>query len=327
MEIAQRSDVAKMKNSFGKFLLLFALAAIVALAWLKPLDATAERQVDEGLKRALTSFAVARVLNGLISVAQGTEIALTPAGIGANLTPGQILDPVNDLVEQFSELMLIASVAFGIMKVMLSIGSYWVFSAILSVVALAWAALKLTGRLPPILLTKFLLVLIFVRFSVPLAAVGSDQTYKQFLEKSFNESQMAIENSKSQLTTMDQPAVTPSASVAAPPQPVALQPDQSNGWWGLFKAPITSTAQYIGDKVEQIQQKFDPRPHIEKLKALTNQLVEHVINLIVVFVLQTIIIPLVFMWALYRSCLALSDSASRTHVVNVPDPLVVEGAN
>ena len=96
-------------------MLLFALVAIVALAWAKPLDAIAETQVDAGLKRALTSFAVARVLNGIISVAQGTEIALTPGGIGANLTPGQILDPVNDLVEQFSELMLFASVAFGIL--------------------------------------------------------------------------------------------------------------------------------------------------------------------------------------------------------------------
>lgn len=137
-----------MKKYIEKFALLGFLIVIVAFSWLKPLDTTAERQVDEGFKRALTSFAVARVLNGVISVAQGTEISIAPGGFGANLTAGQILDPVNDLVEQFSELMLIASVAFGIMKVLLNIGSFWVFSAILSGVAMAWAAFKLTGRIP-----------------------------------------------------------------------------------------------------------------------------------------------------------------------------------
>lgn len=47
-------------------------------------------------------------------MAQGTEVAVEPAGVGVIFTPGQILDPVNDLLEQFSNLMLAASVAFGI---------------------------------------------------------------------------------------------------------------------------------------------------------------------------------------------------------------------
>jgi hypothetical protein len=291
-----------MKKHIEKFALLGFLAAIVAFSWLKPLDMTAERQVEEGLKRALTSFAVARLLNGVISVAQGTEVSVAPGGLGANLTPGQILDPVNDLVEQFSELMLIASVAFGIMKILLGMGSFWIFSAILSGVALVWAAFKLTGRIPPILLTKFLLVLIFVRFSVPVVAVGSDIISKQFLEDKFNESQMAIENGKKQLAPfepsvgMPQPAeVIPST---VPSQPEAMQPAQEKGWLAGLK-----------DIVKEVKQSYDPRPYIKNLETRAGELVNHIINLIVVFVLQTIVIPLVLMWALYRSCLALIHSA------------------
>ncbi|MCU0929027.1 MAG: hypothetical protein MUE62_07545, partial [Burkholderiaceae bacterium] len=65
------------------------LGLLVVLAWWAPLDAAAERQVDAGLKRALATFAAARALNALISVAQGTEVALEPAGVGVTFTPGQ----------------------------------------------------------------------------------------------------------------------------------------------------------------------------------------------------------------------------------------------
>lgn len=294
-----------MKKYIEKLALLGFLTAIVAFSWLKPLDATAERQVEEGLKRALTSFAVARLLNGVISVAQGTEVSIAPGGLGANLTPGQILDPVNDLVEQFSELMLIASVAFGIMKILLGIGSFWVFSAILSGVALMWAVFKLTGRIPPILLTKLLLVLIFVRFSIPIVTVSSDIIFKQFLEEKFKESQIAIENGKKQLTPFASSVGTPQPAEVlpstAPPQSETAQSAQEKGWLGDLK----TFAKGVGSKIEEVKQNYDPRPYIKNLEIQAGLLVDHIINLIVVFVLQTIVIPLVLMWALYRSCLAL----------------------
>lgn len=296
-----------MNKNVARLLLPVVLIAVVALSWLKPLDATAECQVDEGFKRAVASFAVARVLNGVISVAQGTEISIAPGGMGANLAPGEILDPVNDLVEQFSELMLIASVVFGIMKVLLGIGSYWVFSAILSGAALVWAALKLSGRLPPLLLTKFLLVLFFVRFSVPLIAVGGDFLFQQFLAQKFDESQLAIENNKDQLAAL-QP-MADAAPVVAPAQPSISPPAESRNLWDIIKSALHEA----GSKIEQVQYKLDPGSYLDQLRTLTSQIVDHIINLIVVFVLQTIVIPLALIWALYRSCLALIDSAERTY--------------
>jgi len=120
-------------------IILASFAAIVILgSWLAPLDAPAIKQVDAGLKRALVSFAAARTLNALISVAQGTEISAQPLGVGVTLTPGQALDPLNDVVEQFSTLMLAASVAFGVQKILISIGSYWLISLALTATALGW---------------------------------------------------------------------------------------------------------------------------------------------------------------------------------------------
>ena len=100
------------------------MASIVLCSWLAPLDAPAVQQVDAGLKRALVSFATARALNAVISVVQGTELAIQPAGIGLILTPGQVLELINDLIENFSDLMLAACVAFGVQKVLIGIGGF-----------------------------------------------------------------------------------------------------------------------------------------------------------------------------------------------------------
>ena len=82
-----------------RWLLILLVSATVLLSALTPVDRLAETQYQELFQRALITFALARTLNGVISAVQGTELALQPAGVGVTLTPGQVLDPVNDLVE------------------------------------------------------------------------------------------------------------------------------------------------------------------------------------------------------------------------------------
>ena len=139
----------------GRLALALAVGIMVALSWLGALESAANAQVDAGLKRALVSFASARALNAVISLAQGTELAFQPLGMGVTVSAGQILDPVNDLVEQFSNLMLAASVAFGVQKVLLAIGANWVISLILTATAAAWGWLLFRQRASPPWLTTF----------------------------------------------------------------------------------------------------------------------------------------------------------------------------
>ena len=99
------------------------MTAVLALSGLA--DQTSGDYADAALKRALVTFAVARGLNGVISVAQGTEVAVEPGGVGVNFTVGQILDPINDLVEQFSSVMLVAASSLGLQKILLSMTAWW----------------------------------------------------------------------------------------------------------------------------------------------------------------------------------------------------------
>jgi hypothetical protein len=269
-------------------LALFMLAA-VACAWLAPLDAPAAGQVDAGLKRALISFASARALNAVISVAQGTELSVQPLGVGVTLTPGQLLDPVNDLIEKFSTLMLAASVAFGVQKALIAMGGWWAVSLALSAVALAWAWFCLRQRAIPAWLSRALLIMLMLRFAIPVVTLGSDLVWQKFLASDYQASQQGIDSTSTQ------------AAKLAPPQAA-----QSQGMLDRMKGWLAENA--------------DVKARFEDLKQAAEQATEHIIRLIVVFLLQTLVIPLLLLWALYALARGVFERAGRWPPPAAPSP-------
>lgn len=251
-----------------------ALAAIVAImvacSWFTPLDSRANQQVDAGLKRALVTFASARALNAVISVVQGTELAFEPAGIGIVLTPGQVLDPVNDLVEQFSSLMLVASISFGVQKVLLSIGAHWLVSLLLSTAAFGWALFYLRQRPAPGWLSRILVVLLMARFAVPVVSIGTDILFQEFMATEYQSSQEVIDSASGNLDKLNPTLVVPDKDQG--------MLERFKGWWS---------------------QDGDVSARFEHLKQAAERAIERIIKLMVIFLLQTLVIPLLLLWVLY----------------------------
>ena len=165
-----------------KALLPLLVALMVACSWLNPFDSIAVEKVDAGLKRALISFASARTLNAVVSVIQETDVSIEPGGVGVKLAPGQVLDPVNDLVEKFSNLMLVASISFGIQHILLSIGGHWLMSLALTSVTVLWGVCFFRRSIIPAWATKLLVITIVVRFAVPTVTMGTEVLFQSFLE-------------------------------------------------------------------------------------------------------------------------------------------------
>ena len=101
-------------RTWAKWVITAVLLVLTLLSWSRHLDDVANTATLDSFKRALAVAALARGFNGVISVAQGTEVAIQPVGVGVTLTLGEILDPLNDLVERFSALALLASVSLGL---------------------------------------------------------------------------------------------------------------------------------------------------------------------------------------------------------------------
>jgi hypothetical protein len=294
-----------MFTILGKQALTVAIAVLLAIAaWSPRLDAPAVQQVDAGLERALKTFAGARALNAAISLAQGTEFT---AGIGAQLTlsVGQILDPVNDLVEAFSNIMLMASVAFGTQKVLLLIGQYVYVKWALTVVLAIWTATHLLSKRRPRWLDMALLLMLMVRFAVPVVTVGSNAIYERFLQQEYTEGQAAltsaaaeVDKTVSAITARDATGSTALAQGQPPyPSPAAPSANADTGIGASLAAIFGQAAQTTSAFFQQL----DPRPAIERLKEKASEATKQLINLIVVFLLQTVLVPLALVWGLYAA--------------------------
>ena len=248
--------------------LIAIVALLVACAWVAPLDATANRQIDAGLKRALVSFAAARTMNAVISVAQGTAISLQPMGVGVNLTVGQVLEPVNHVIEQFSTLMLVASVAFGIQKVLVGVGAHWLVSLLVTVTAAGWAVLLLRRKPAPWLM-QCLVVLLMIRFAIPVVTIGGDLVFQHFMAADYASSQSILDRTATQ---------------AGAANPVGVAADKQS----LFE----TMKSWAGSQEARLKENF------ASLKRAAEQATEHVIRLMVIFVLQTLVVPLALLWLL-----------------------------
>ena len=122
--------------------LLIGLLALVALAWSGVADRAAAGELDAAFKRSFATFAIARSLNGAISLVQDADVSMSPAGVGLTVSPGELLDPLNDLLEQFSTLAFAALTALGIQKFALHLSASLLLNALLTLAVAFWLLVR-----------------------------------------------------------------------------------------------------------------------------------------------------------------------------------------
>lgn len=269
---------------------LFAIA-ITALAVTGVADTLGSEYAATALERAFLTWAVARGLNAVISVAQGTEVALEPGGVGVNLTVGEVLDPVNDLIERFSSVMLVATSAIGLQNVLLRITGNAGFSILLAVSAIAalvviWVpSLAARERLRAFVL-RFLLITFLLRLAVPFLVIGSSVVFDRFLAAEQQAATAALRDTTADIEQMT--ADTPEV------------PD-----------PDRNMLQRFGDMVGDSLAALNVRERLAELQERASLTTSHVVDLIVIFMLQTIALPLMFLWLLLEAGKALASRATR----------------
>jgi hypothetical protein len=252
---------------------LFALAASVA-ALSGRVDDLGRDYAADTLTRALLTFAVARALNGVISAAQGTELSLEPGGVGVNFSIGEVLDPINDLVERFSGVMLIAASSLGLQNILLRFTAWWGINALLlaaaalSVVALWGPAIS---ALPVRIALRGLLLAGLIRFAVPALMICSSLFFETFLAEQHSAATQALETTGEEIEEFNNENAPPAAE-------------------------NPSMAEQLGTLLGDSLRAMNARERLERLRVRLSGAAEHIIDLIVIFVFQTIVLPLLFLW-------------------------------
>lgn len=273
------------KSGFGlskvQVLTVVAVLLSVLLALIPATDEVGQSHVDTAFKRALVGYALARGLNGAISVAQGTEVAIQPAGVGVNFTPGQILDPVNDLVERFSWIMMLASSSLGIQKVLLTMSAW---NGLLLAVAVAGLLFLLSifwKRMQGMrwALQRLFLFVLLLRFMMPAISVANDWVYRTFLESDYVAASASLQKAQDAIGDINEEVL----SEHREENPTLLERAR--------------------DIYDQAIANVDIDRRLNEYRQAAENISENTIRLVVVFLMQTLVFPLLFMfivWGIIR---------------------------
>jgi hypothetical protein len=287
MALPPRIDAVSEPSSRWKLTVLALVATAIALTGV--LDVPSRDYAEAAFARSLVTFALARTLDSVISVAQGTEVAVEPAGVGVNFALGQALDPINDLIERFSAAMLVATSSLGLQGVLLRMSAWWVtdlalvLAAAFAIVAVWWPRSSFPASRRSA--ARVLAIAVFVRFAVPVFVIGTNLVFDAFLaaeHQAANEALMTTTEEIEELTEQ-----------SAPP------------------AESRSLTERLEGFVDDSMRALDVRARMQSLSDRVSNAVEQIVNLIVIFGLETILLPLAFLWLFAEGLKRIASLAAR----------------
>ncbi len=256
---------------WNKLLILLFSVITLSLAFTYAFDTQANVLIDKAFTQAIIVFGSAKALNAVISLAQGTELDLPFLTVAI----GQVLDPINDLVEQFSLIMLASMTSLGIQKILMGFVTNNIFNLLLAffiVVVNVWLFIRFKNdENIRILFFKITVVLVFLRFAVPLMGYVNELAYENFVKPQYNIEQLneniiGVKNEVSKVTH----------------ETIKQKEEQSF----LSKVTEKFDSNYYSQKIEEYKNAADNSS-------------EYIVDLIIVFIFQTILLPLVFLIVLY----------------------------
>lgn len=260
------SGIPAVANLTRRRLLAVLCAALfAAFSWWGSVDEQAEAYLDEALLTGGAVYATARSINALISVIQGTEV--NPPFLTVSV--GEALDPLNDLIERFSAVLLMALGSLAAQKILLGIFSADGFSLLLALLALT---LAITALLPGRRwfggALRVFTLLVFTRFSLGLVVLASGVVDAQFLQEPEAAHHEEMQALRDQLS-----AVRSSATGQAE--------NPSSSIWERGAALMSPSR--IGSAIDD-------------LEASAQSAVGSTISLIASMLLKTLLIPLLLLW-------------------------------
>jgi len=259
-----------------KILISLTLVALLFVSSIKFVDKVGSEQLDRAFARSVAIFAIARGLNGLISVVQGTEVYATPAGVGVNFAVGEIVDPINDMVERFSWVMLMSSVSLGVQEIMLSLGQTEAVQALLAVSSLfvlmmLWIP-KLWHAESFNLIFKSLVVFMFLRFVIPLLVLFNEGVFTYVLEPKYEAAKTSLEYTQKEAE-------------------VIVDEVHSGN-----KRDEQSWMDSLNVKKQIAGFRFEMQRLWENLKNKFDHAIEYMLTLITIFIVETVLLHLLALW-------------------------------
>ena len=141
------------------------------------LDAAADAYFREAITKGGIAYATCRVINASVSIVKDSSLQLEPAGVGVSLAVGQALDPIDDMTERLSDVLVTAITSLGVQKLAYEI-SVSLAPPILSIFLFTLSILSWfeNNRLKSFQKTtmRFALLIVIARFCLPISSMANE---------------------------------------------------------------------------------------------------------------------------------------------------------
>lgn len=252
--------------------LLLALCVLgPVLAWSGALDDVSARSVDSALLSTGTAYAAARGINALVSVMQGTEVHAVMLTVAA----GEVLDPINDLIERLSTLFLFALGSLALQKILLLLVADRLFNILLTLAgAFSAVVLLRPSHARGNIVLRLFLVTLFLRFALATSALASGWVDAHFLAEREARQQAAMEDFRGELAALESED----------------EAQAGQGWLQRLRSSVSPA---------------EVRARLAALESRVDDFATSAMSLAMSLLLKGIVLPLAFLYALLAGCRAL----------------------
>ena len=154
---------------------------LILICWFGFIDQYAEEYINSSIATSLVSFGIAKAFNATVSVL--STITLQAPFVGS-IQIGELLDPLNDLVEDFSTIMKYSISSLLIQKLIVEILQTIHFKIFLTLAGLAFIATKYIFKERRVLTYKVFVFALACKFSIALVAIATSFVDSAFLNES-----------------------------------------------------------------------------------------------------------------------------------------------
>jgi hypothetical protein len=244
------------------------------------LDHRTDSYFREAMTKAGLAYATCRAINASVSIVKESTLQLEPAGIGVSLAVGQVLDPIDDMTERLSDVLVTAITALGIQKLAFEISLtlappiFAFFLCILSL--LLWFDNERIAGFQKNLL-RILVLIGVARFCLPVSSLAND-----FLHRHFFADQIAVANAELALGS------------AELDQLKEFSLPEMDGWLGTIE---NSTALI---KQKSIELKDALVSTVHNMGDMIENMLRLTFLYVGIFIIQVILLPILSFWFLVK---------------------------
>ncbi len=284
----QKKLTILMKNSIKQKIIISAVGILVSISLfffpvlkLPVLDSATDNYFEESITKAGLAYATCRIINASVSVVKESTLELEPAGIGVSLAVGQVLDPIDDMTERLSDVIVTAITSLGVQELAYEISVKFappilsVFIFILTI--LIWFENRNIIRFKHTVI-RIVFIIIIARCCLPISSMANEYIQEDFFDDKISEANNELKIGTAELDKL--------AELSLP---------EIDG----IKKTIENSAALI--KQKSIEFKNAIVATKDNMGSIINNLLKLTFLYVGVFLIQVIILPLLTFWLLIKT--------------------------